>query len=525
MQKTLLLALFILLRSFQPEAIAQNLPGPGNALVFDGIDDYINCGTNQRGITTHVTAEAWVKTSSRDFQFVVAKYQNESGDGRGFEFAVWYDGQVSIFGRIGDGVYLTSGFSTTRVNDGKWHHIAGVVDNKKWIVYVDGVLESQNTYPYPTANLRTVEPLIIGRYHFETRQYFDGEIDEVRVWNTARTTAQIGEAMCHKFATAPPALVAYYRFDQATGGNLVDAGSQPSTGVLQNFSLPVWRLSGAALGDRSTFTYTPATNTSLTLPAGVGAQVRTGAFTSAVRGVHLYVVDSPPSTPSPGGSNQYFGVFSIGQAGRYQASYAPANTLDCYALYRRLHNASLTWAPTTGPTALIAADTYRGEYAWSTGATAPVPSIVGDTLVCAGGAPVVLTAAAAPGATFRWNTGATTSAISVSQPGTYTVTATAGGNCSGLDSIHVRAMPDSLTIPNIITPNRDGFNDAFVVGSTCAQVTWECSIYSRWGRRVFNSAAYRNDWTATDLPAGTYYYWLRQPDTEQVYKGWVEVVR
>ena len=524
MQKALVLALFILLRSFQPEAVAQNLPGPGNALVFDGIDDYINCGTNDRGVSRQVTTEAWIRTQSNRYQWVAGKYKDESGTERGYHL-ITIDGKASINGRVGAGYYVSSGPSTTKVNDGKWHHLAGVCDNNRWLIYVDGVLESSNLFPYNTANLKNSLPLVIGFYYDQTSRYFDGEIDEVRVWNTARTALQIREAMCHKFAVAPPDLVAYYRFDQATGSNLVDAGSQPSTGVLQNFSMPVWRRSGAALGDRSTFTYTPATTPSVTLPAGAGAQVKASAFTSAVRGVQLYVVDSPPSTPSPGGSNQYFGVFSIGQAARYQAAYLPANTQNCDVLYSRLHNASLTWARTTGPTTLIADDTYRGEYSWSTGATAPRPSITGDTMICAGGAPVVLTAAAAAGATFRWNTGATTAAISVSQPGTYTVLATSGRSCVGLDSIHVRSLPDSLTVPNIITPDQDGFNDAFVVSNTCGQGPWECAIYSRWGRRVFNSAAYRNDWTAADLPAGTYYYWLRQPATAQVYKGWVEVVR
>ena len=63
-----------------------------------------------------------------------------------------------------------------------------------------------------------------------------GDIDEVRVWRTARTQMQIRDNMCQKFITAPADLVAYYRLDQANGTTAGDNGAVPTNGTLLNFS-------------------------------------------------------------------------------------------------------------------------------------------------------------------------------------------------------------------------------------------------------------------------------------------------
>lgn len=568
-------------------------------MLFDGNDSFINCGTNQRGITTQVTAEAWVKTSSADFQFVSTKYQNQSaGDGRGFEFAVWYNGQVSIFGRIGDGVYLTSGFSTTRVHDGKWHHIAGVVDNNKWMVYVDGVMENSNTYSYPTANLRTNDPLVIGKYNFENRQFFDGEMDEIRVWRTARTQAQIRESMCHKFVTAPADLVAYYRFDETTGTVATDAGSQPTNGTLRNFSSQPRQISGAAIGDRSVYSYPVGTATAalrmLTLTGG--DTVMGTAFSAQTRAAHLYMVDAPPTVPVPGNARgPYFGLYTAGLGATYIAELHPAN---CRSLYQRADNSAPTWAispSTTRPHAVGTVGTYRGEYAWNASSTVPALIITGDSVLCAGRSTTLT--ARSTGATFRWNTGSTTATARISQPGTYSVAATYPNGCvnrgvfvvkastrptpfslgpdttlcgtaslrlvaptqstgtrfewsdgstgqelivrqPGVYSLRVLHPCDTLTasirvgiaagelaVPNIITPNNDGMNETFVVNDPCGVEAWTLEVYTRWGRQVYQSAAYANDWAAPSLAAGTYYYYLRQPRAGRTVRGWVDVVR
>ena len=76
-------------------------------------------------------------------------------------------------------------------------------------------------------------------------------------------------------------------------------------------------------------------------------------------------------------------------------------------------------------------------------------------------------------------------------------------------------------IPNIITPNGDGQNQAFRIGPGCAP---RLQVFSRWGQLVFEAPAYRDEWSATGQPDGVYYYLLTYPDGQRV-KGWLEVVR
>lgn len=65
-----------------------------------------------------------------------------------------------------------------------------------------------------------------------------------------------------------------------------------------------------------------------------------------------------------------------------------------------------------------------------------------------------------------------------------------------------------VSIPNVITPNGDGWNDAFYIGNITEFPDAHLIIYNRWGQKVFESFPYRNEWVPIDHPSGTYYYIL-----------------
>jgi gliding motility-associated-like protein len=73
-------------------------------------------------------------------------------------------------------------------------------------------------------------------------------------------------------------------------------------------------------------------------------------------------------------------------------------------------------------------------------------------------------------------------------------------------------------VPNVITPNNDGKNDNFATGFKNANL----DIYNRFGKLIFNSKSYQNDW-GKDVSAGTYYYVLTTSDGLDC-KGWVTVI-
>ena len=98
--------------------------------------------------------------------------------------------------------------------------------------------------------------------------------------------------------------------------------------------------------------------------------------------------------------------------------------------------------------------------------------------------------------------------------------------------VHVlgSAPVQAADLPNIITPNRDGFNDCFGLGSgarstagACADAFQEVRIFSRWGRRVYSSADPAFCWDAADVAAGTYFYLVR--GAQRTIRGLLTVVR
>ena len=474
-QRLFLVLLTFLALSFKVSS--QTLPGSGNTLTFNGFSSYVNCGTSDRGVVSNVTVEAWIKTTSLNGQFAVTKYSNSLFSESGFEFGT-SQGRALINGRAGQGTYFTSGSSTTNVSDGRWHHIAGQVDGSNWRIFVDGVQESSIDYGYVGGDLRTPEPMTIGTYTYLSNFYFNGEIDEVREWRTARTATEIRDNMCRKFVTAPADLVAYYRFDQATGSVAIDNGSVPTNGSLVSIAATNWHLSGAPLGDASASLY------QTTWPAGSRLALGTAAGDSAIvsgisaqaRGVHIYAVNSAPSILPPStGAATYVGVFTTGSTATtnsYTLRLRPSTGPACRNAFIRPSN-ELAWTlppqlPATTTSLVVQNALYRGEYLLTLGVATPA-SIVGDSVLCAGTASTQLSAVAPTGASFLWNTGATTATISNATPGTYTVTVTFAAGCTRTLRRTVRAVPaPAITIvgDSVLCPGASTVLTASAAGAT-----------------------------------------------------------
>ena len=84
---------------------------------------------------------------------------------------------------------------------------------------------------------------------------------------------------------------------------------------------------------------------------------------------------------------------------------------------------------------------------------------------------------------------------------------------------------DDVVVPNVFSPNGDGKNDAFSIGNIEAFTNANLVIYNRWGKLIYENAAYQNDWTGDDYPDGTYFYVLDIPKLNKIYKGSVTICR
>lgn len=137
-----------------------------------------------------------------------------------------------------------------------------------------------------------------------------------------------------------------------------------------------------------------------------------------------------------------------------------------------------------------------------------------DTFLCPNAAPIRLVPAnvsTAPGTTWRWNTGDTTSGITARQSGTYWVTATLDG-CSTTDS-QIVYKDCYVDIPNAFTPNGDGTNNMFFPRQLLSRgvTTFHMQVYDRWGQMVFETArpdgrGWDGSFNGEPQPAGVYIY-------------------
>jgi large repetitive protein len=88
-----------------------------------------------------------------------------------------------------------------------------------------------------------------------------------------------------------------------------------------------------------------------------------------------------------------------------------------------------------------------------------------------------------------------------------------------------------VAVPNAITPNGDGKNDALVIDGIDQFAGNELVIFNRWGDVLYTSKPYKNDWRGTnqngqDLPEGTYYYVLRLNTADgKILRGDMTVLR
>ena len=218
---------------------------PHNAIHFDGTDDYISTsGGNITGNNAR-TVEAWVRTdancipgaSSGGKQQVVVDMGSFSTGARYTLNLLWAN---SVRIEVGG-----SGLSgTTAINDSLWHHIAAVYDpsstNKKHRIYIDGVQEASGNL---TTTVNTGSGgLVIGR-RVDGANPFEGDIDEVRVWDVALSDADIYAHFNKEICGSPTNLKVYYTFNQgnANGGNssntTLNDQAGTNNGTLNNFSL------------------------------------------------------------------------------------------------------------------------------------------------------------------------------------------------------------------------------------------------------------------------------------------------
>jgi len=159
----------------------------GGALQLDGKDDYVEITKNANfDLTDQITVMAWIKVNAFDkaWQSIVTKGDNSwrmqrSGQPNTLEFACTGVSN-NVWGSVG---------GKTDVNDGSWHHVAGVYDGKKICLYVDGKLDvSSEGSGYINKN---DWPVLIGENAQRTERQWNGLIDDVRIYDCSFSETEV----------------------------------------------------------------------------------------------------------------------------------------------------------------------------------------------------------------------------------------------------------------------------------------------------------------------------------------------
>ena len=206
---------------------------PATHLNFDGVNDAVSATNSNFPLgNTARTIEAWIKTTQNNGGGAILTYGDLSANNR---FALYQSGGVLNF--VAEGNDYNTGVA---INDGVWHHVAATFDGTSLKIYKDGV--QVGTTQIKTFNT-TGTQLSIG-YRGIAAEYFNGNIDEVRIWNIALSADDILSRKNCELQGNEAGLVAYYKFNQGIDAatntavtTLTDATANANNGTLNGFDL------------------------------------------------------------------------------------------------------------------------------------------------------------------------------------------------------------------------------------------------------------------------------------------------
>lgn len=269
---------FVSLLAISLHSFGQN---PGNALKFDGVNDKVECPLPSAffGISANnFTIEFWTKVQAFSFsRMVFAQF-----DVLNF-VSVGSSASNTILFHVNSSGVSYSHETGAVIPSGQWMHIAA-----RWIASSHTTELLINGTPVASASTNGtsagVGSLMAVGNKAGASQFYNGEIDELRVWNVARTDCEIAANMNAELTGSEPSLVAYYKFNAgiAGGTNTADtlAADQVSgtSGILYGFALAGntsnWIVSGA---DITASGLQGKVNTTVTMNAGTLTASATGA--------------------------------------------------------------------------------------------------------------------------------------------------------------------------------------------------------------------------------------------------------
>ncbi|MEO9476297.1 MAG: LamG-like jellyroll fold domain-containing protein [Cyclobacteriaceae bacterium] len=215
----------------------------GYSLDFDGTDDFISYQLDRLEYNSAFTFEGWFKSAVSGQNMVIFEATDEATNEVLLQIGLQSTGE--FYASIGFSGNLSTVTSADVYNDEFWYHYAVVHDGSTVTIYIDGV-NVGTTSDGPIANVLTRS--VIGRSDpIETNagsDYFNGSLDEMRIWNYARTENQLnatinqiipGDEQGIVDPNGDLGVVAYWMLGEGRGSIISDSSPNGHSGDLMNF--------------------------------------------------------------------------------------------------------------------------------------------------------------------------------------------------------------------------------------------------------------------------------------------------
>jgi hypothetical protein len=216
----------------------------GSHLHFDGSNDLVNLGTTLTSSfvgKTQATVEAWIRPETNTGLGVIAGNYDYPSASLGMQMMLRRENDNYVFFLDGgSGFIAVSAANTVVLNT--WQHLVGTWDGNTIRIYINGILIN-STSVTGAFGVRSTSFVIGGNAQL-VPEMFTGNIDEVRIWDVARTEEEINGSKNCELQGTETGLVAYYKFNQgfdaadnSTITSLTDATANANNGTLNNFAL------------------------------------------------------------------------------------------------------------------------------------------------------------------------------------------------------------------------------------------------------------------------------------------------
>ena len=188
-----------------------------SAVQLDGVNDYLHSPFSNYALS-NFTIEMWINSAdylTNDVYVTInqSSYLILGGWQPDGSFNTWSDGLNPFT--------INSGTGTAPAT-GSWHHVAYVFDGTDQIIYIDGVPSATvATTGSVTENNGNNFGLTIGARFDQTQQFTNTTFEDVRIWQVARTQAEITATYSTNLTGSEPGLIAYYRFEEGAGSTTV----------------------------------------------------------------------------------------------------------------------------------------------------------------------------------------------------------------------------------------------------------------------------------------------------------------